>query len=610
MKTRWGALALKTALAVAMATTPMMATPQTAPPQAATQTPPPQTGPAQTTAAGKSIVGEWDGMIGNLHLLFVFEQTPEGGWKLKLTSVDQGNVVVPVDSVSFDGGKLDVQMKAIGGSYVATLSPAGDTIAGTWSQGAANLPLTLHRPGAQLAFTLKARTIGTVPLEPCRTPDGNVEGLCGTVSVWENRESKHGRRLALKVMVLPALQAGAPDAFFPLAGGPGQSAIDTYPATGFTNAIRKDRDVVLLDQRGTGGSAPLKCDLRDMTNAQQVLGEEIPAERLRACREQLGQTADLTQYTTSIFADDLDEVRAALGYEKIDVFGASYGTRAALVYLRQHGSHVRTLGLEGVVSPGYRMPLSFSRALQTSIDQIIARCADAAPCHESYPDLRKEFDELLVRLDKEPVKADVRVGASMQTVTISKGLFVSTLRPSLYVPEIISIFPVMIHRAYQGDWTVYTTVALQMRTAIDKAINRDMSISAVCADDMPGTTEEMISKETAGTYLGDYQVRQYQNYCKEWPQGRAPADFHAAIHSDVPALLISGALDPATSLEVSQETARDLSKSQTVVLANGTHGTGSTCIDGIIAKFVATAAKVDASCTDDMKLAPFLTLPR
>lgn len=581
-------LKMALALAVAMVTMPMMATAQ--------------------TATKNSVAGEWDGMIGKLHLVFVFEQIPEGGLKLKLTSLDQGNAVVPVDSVTFDSGKLDVEMKAIGASYLATLSAAGDSFTGTWAQGTANLPLTLHRPGAQpVAFTLKARTIGTVPMQPCRTTDGNTEGLCGTVSVWENRELKHGRRLDLKVMILPALQGGASDAFFPLAGGPGQSAIETYPATGYTNAIRRDRDVVLVDQRGTGGSAPLKCDLRDMTNAQQVLGEEIPAERLRACREQLAQTADLTQYTTSIFVDDLDDVRAALGYEKIDVFGTSYGTRAALVYLRQHGNHVRTIGLQGVVSPGYRLPLSFSRALQSSIDQIIERCEATTGCQQSYPDLRKEFDALLVRLDKVPAKADVKVGDSRQTVSISKGLFVSTLRPALYVPQVISAFPFMIHKAYGGDWSVYASVALQVRTAIDNAINRDLTISVACSEDIPGMTEAMISDGTSGTYLGDYQVRQYQNYCKEWPQGRVPADFHSEVHSDAPALLISGVLDPVTSLAVSRETARDLSKSQTVLLNNGTHGTGSSCIDGIIAKFVTTAGRVDDSCTSELKLGPFLT---
>src|SRR4051794_27933336 len=172
MKTRWGVLCLIAVVVMLLAMMPRMAA-------------------AQTVAAG-TIAGEWDGMIGKLHLVFVFEQTPKGELALKLTSVDQGNAVVPVDSVSFAEGKLDVQMKAIEGSYVATLSAAGDSLTGIWAQGAANLPLTLHRPNAQAAFTLKPRTIGTVPLEPCRTEDGNIEGLCGTVSVWENRALKRG----------------------------------------------------------------------------------------------------------------------------------------------------------------------------------------------------------------------------------------------------------------------------------------------------------------------------------------------------------------------------------------------------------------------------------
>jgi pimeloyl-ACP methyl ester carboxylesterase len=588
MKTRWGWLGLKTALGAAIFMAPMMA--------------------AAQSPDAHSIAGEWDGMIGNQHLIFEFEPTPGGILTLKLTFPDQGNATVPVDSVTFAGGKLDVEMKSIGGSYTAALSTTDDSLSGTWAQGAANLPLILHRPGAQAAaFTLKPRTIGTVPLEPCRTADGNTEGLCGTVSVWENRELKRGRRLALKVMVLPALSGGAADAFFPLAGGPGQSAIEVYPTTGYTNTIRKNRDVVLVDQRGTGSSAPFNCELRDMKSAQDVMGEEIPTERLRACRKQLEQTADLTQYTTSIFADDLDEVREALGYEKINVFGTSYGTRAALVYLRQHGKHVRTIGLEGVLSPEYRIPLPFSHALQSSIDQIIERCKADTACRQSYPDLRKEFDALIVQLDKAPAKAEVTVGASKQTVTISKGMFVSSLRPVLYIPQGIGVFPLMIHKAYEGDWSLSASIAFQVRAAVDKAINRDMSFSVVCAEDIPGITETMIREATAGTYLGDYQVRQYQNYCKEWAQGQAPADFRAAIHSDVPALLISGALDPATPPEVSRETARNLSNSQTVLLNNGTHGTGSPCVDGIVEKFVATAGRVDDSCTVEMKLGPFRT---
>ncbi len=564
--------------------------------------------PAQAPPAA-GIAGEWDGMVGTLHLALTFEPK-DGGWTGKLVSVDQGNATVPIDRVAFADGKLQLELSAIGATYVGTLDAAGTSFAGTWSQGAATLPLILHRPGLVprvTVFTLKPRTIGSVAMVPCRTVDGNTEGLCGTYSVWENRALKSGRKLSLKIMVLPALSSTpAADAFFPLAGGPGQSAIEAFPKTGSTNAIRKTRDVVLLDQRGVGGSAPMDCSLRDTSSAQQVMGEEIPKERLETCVKQLQQTADLTQYTTSIFVDDLDEVRTALGYDKIDVLGGSYGTRAALVYLRQHGEHVRTITLEGVVPPEYRIPLSFAEALDGSLNKIFAKCAADAVCAKAYPGLRQEFVTILDRLDKQPASVQVKTASGMQAVTISRGGFVMDLRPILYVPQVLNALPYLIHKAYEGDFAPYASVALQVRMAIDQSVNRDLSLSVTCAEDVPGMTEEMIEKESAGTYLGDFQVRQYRQACAEWVKGSVPANFRAPIKSDVPALLISGGLDPVTPPEISVALAKALSRSQVVVLEDGTHGTGSACVDGIVGKFVETAAKVDDTCVDSMKLGKFL----
>ncbi len=568
--------------------------------------------PAQAPSAkvpAQGIAGEWDGMVGRQHLVLTFE-IKDGGWTGKLVSVDQGNATLPIDSVTFAGGVLKLGLTGIGATYVGTLDAKGTSFTGTWSQGGATLPLILHRPGIvpqAAAFTLKPRTIGSVALVPCRTVDGNTEGLCGRYSVWENRTLKSGRKLALKIMVLPALNGpAAADAFVPLAGGPGQSAIEAYPLTGYTNAIRKERDVVLVDQRGTGGSAPMDCSLRDMASAQQVMGEEISKERLETCVKQLGQTADLTQYTTSIFADDLDEVRAALGYDKIDVLGGSYGTRAAMVYLRQHPEHARTITLEGVAPPEYRIPLNFPHAIQSSIDGIIARCEADVACHKAYPELKTEFLTVLDRLEKTPAQVEVSVGGGKQTITLTKGMFVSDLRPDLYIPEAVTLFPLMVHKAFGGDFGLYATVTMQVRLAIDKMVNRAMSLSVVCSEDLPGMTEAMIQHETASTYLGDYDVKRYENYCSVWPHGTAPKDFHDAIHSAVPALLISGALDPATPPAVSAQAAKDLTNSQVVLLKDGTHGTGSACVDGIVGKFVEAAGKIDASCVDGMKLGTFV----
>src|SRR5580658_4250289 len=565
-------------------------------------------------ADGHTITGEWQGIVAGLHLIVKIEQAPDGTFTGTLTSVDQGNATVPIDAVSFaPGAGLRLELTSIGAVYEGKLSGDGSELAGTWQQGGNSISLSLRRPGAAVAkSTLKSRTIGRIALEPCRTVDGNTEGLCGKYEVYENRPSQSGRKITLNIMVLPAISdKPAADPWFPLAGGPGQSAVEAYPPVGCTTKVRQQRDVVLVDQRGTGGSNPLPCELRDPKDAQTMIGEAMPVERVRACRTELEKKADLTQYTTSIATDDLDEVRQAMGYDKINLFGGSYGTQAALVYLRRHGDHVRTITLEGVAPPQYRIPLTFSRTTQNSVDQLMERCAADAVCHKDFPDLQIEFKAIVDRLEKSPAHFEVknRQAGETQSVTLSRGMFVGSLRPLLYVPELVSVFPYMIHRAYQDDWSTYSAAVMTIRPAIDKSIDRGMSLSVICAEDVAGLKEGTIRRETKGTYLGDFQVRAYQDACREWPQGNIPKDFHAAIHSAVPALLISGALDPATPPEASAQAAHDLSNSRVVVVKDGTHGTGSPCIDGLIVQFVAQGSTegLDVSCADQIHLPPFVT---
>jgi pimeloyl-ACP methyl ester carboxylesterase len=569
--------------------------------------------PQSRTADAHSIAGEWQGMVSRLHLIVKIEQTADGSFTAKLTSVDQGNVTIPIDVVSFSPANvLRLELRSIGAVYEGKLSDDGSEVAGTWQQGGNSIPLKLHRPGAAATKpTLKPKTQGSIALEPCRTSDGNTEGLCGKFEVYENRALQSGRKIALNIMVLPALaEKPAADPWFAIAGGPGQSSVEAFPQAGFTTKVREHRDVVLVDQRGTGGSNPLPCALRNLNNAQEMIGETMPVEKVRACRVELEKKADLTQYTTSIAADDLDDVRQAMGYDKINLYGGSYGTVAALVYLRRHGDRVRTITLEGVASPQYRIPVAFPRTTQNSVDQLIERCAADAACHKDFPDLKKEFQALVDQLDKSPAHFEAKNAAGeMQAVTLSRGEFVGALRPLLYIPELVSEFPYIIHRASQGDWSTYAAAVMIVRIAIDKQVLRGMSLSVICAEDIPGLTEATIRHETKGTYLGDFQVRLYQHACGEWVRGAIPKDFYAPIRSVVPALLISGALDPATPPEASAEAARDLSNGRVVVVKDGTHGTGSPCIDGLIAEFVAqgSAAGLDASCVDQIHLAPFIT---
>ncbi len=274
------------------------------------------------SAAASAISGEWQGMVARQHLSLKIEQPVDGPMKGTLTVPDQGNVSLVADTVSLEqGSTLHLEWKQLGASYDGKLSSDATEIAGTWQQGGATVPLAFRRPGAAARFTLKPRTQGKIALEPCRTSDGNTEGLCGTYDVYENRQSQTGRRIALNIMVLPATGGKSEaDPFFPLAGGPGQSATEAFPIAGYVPRIRALRDVVLVDQRGTGKSNPLQCTLLNLNDAQSVLGEPYSLDKIRECRAESDKKADPTQYTTSIAAYDLDEVRQALGYDKISIF--------------------------------------------------------------------------------------------------------------------------------------------------------------------------------------------------------------------------------------------------------------------------------------------------
>ncbi|HYO90439.1 MAG TPA: alpha/beta fold hydrolase, partial [Pyrinomonadaceae bacterium] len=213
------------------------------------------------------------------------------------------------------------------------------------------------------------------------------------------------------MIILPAFsKKPAPDAVFFFAGGPGQGAasIASYIGEELLAKVRQERDIVFVDQRGTGESNPLNCNLyNDDSDLQGYFEEMFPAKAVRACRERLEKIADLTQYTTSIAIEDLDDIRRALGYEKINLYGGSYGTTVSLAYLRRYGAHVRSAILAGVAPLDFKLPLPFAKGAQHSIDRLIRDCEDDNACRQAFPKLREEFQAVLDRLMKEPVSVEL-----------------------------------------------------------------------------------------------------------------------------------------------------------------------------------------------------------
>ena len=454
-------------------------------------------------------------------------------------------------------------------------------------------------------------------LAPCSI-DGVAEKLlCGTYSVWENRTTRRGRKIDLRIVVVPSLAGDpAPDPLFGFAGGPGDSASGAARGWATDRGVRAHRDIVLVDQRGTGGSHRLDCKVpQDPSDTQAYFEPTLPPAEVRRCRGELEATSDLTQYTTSIAADDLDEVRAWLGYDKINLTGGSYGTRAAQVYLRRHGDHVRSVTLIGVAAMDQFLPLWHARDGKAAVDRVFETCKHTPACAEAFPDLPADLARVLAGLDRARGSAVVDNPVTHQPapVTIPRDIFAEQIRFTMYGAATASAAPYVIHRAAQGDFEPFARFAMLWEPSFRSILAFGMHLSVTCAEDVPYIADAAVEPAIAGTYLRGYRVRQQIAACKEWRRGDIPADFHQPVTSDVPVLMISGPFDPVTPPRFAEQVGAHLSHVTHVVVPEGHHGSGGLshgeCIAGIQTAFLERGSGdgLDTACVGQMARPPFVT---
>ncbi len=461
----------------------------------------------------------------------------------------------------------------------------------------------------------------TLTLAPCDLPGLREKARCGTLPVYEDREAKAGRRIGLRVVVLPATKLpAAPDPLFVLVGGPGEAAAEGAPwlAVEFAT-VRERRDIVLVDQRGTGRSHPLDCDLFGKGgDLQQLLGDFLPIEAVRKCKASLEKDADLRLYTTSIAMDDLDDVRSALGYERIDLAGGSYGTRAALVYMKRHPAHVRAAILEGVDPTDDPIPLRFPQYAQRALDGVLSECAADPACHGAFPKLSEESAGVFARAAAGPVPAKVLDPATGDPVkvTLSRDIVGEAVRYMTYQAGTAGLVPVVLHEAAGGNWDPLATFAVFARREIVASGSMGMYLSVTCAEDLPRIKPGEGEKAAAGSYLGDYRLRQQRAACSVWPRGTIPEDYPKAVRSAAPTLLVVGEWDPVTPPPLAEGVARTLPNGRVLVVPHGAHGQngleGTECLDTLVAEFLerGSARELDVSCLAKVGRAPFsLTSP-
>jgi pimeloyl-ACP methyl ester carboxylesterase len=443
---------------------------------------------------------------------------------------------------------------------------------------------------------------------PCRVAGLDEQVRCGTVEVPENRATSGGRTISLRVVILPSrAPTGAPkQALFYLVGGPGLPATTLADLIAGSHATtRAMHDIVLVDQRGTGGSNALACALYGTTgDVATYLGDQFRVDAVRECAQRLARQADLTQYTSATAADDIEAVRTWLGVPVIDIDASAYGTRVALEYLARYGNRLRSVVLQGAIPRDVSLPRTAARDAQRALDRVIADCAADPFCRTSFPALPRELSALLVRLERGPLPVRVEHPRSKDSMTVSmtRDVFADRLRIMLYSTRLSRRIPMVVHRAHENDWTPFVALAYELSRVVFDQIDAGAHLSAACIDDMSP------ANDARATFLGDYRLRMYREACAVWPQTRR-AGMGGFVASRVPVLLIAGALDPVTPPRFAEVVARELPNATVLVVPGMAHAGRDRCVEEIAAQFIMRGAiqGVDSGCVNAIEPPPFVT---
>lgn len=460
------------------------------------------------------------------------------------------------------------------------------------------------------ACTAPPQTEEGPPLEPCKLPR-DVDAQCGSLTVPENRDDPGGRQLDLHFAVIPA-ESSLPetDPVVMLAGGPGQAATEVYPLVlSAFDDLNQDRDIVLLDQRGTGQSHPLDCpDLQELpldSSRQEVL------DTLEACRQTLAQRADLTQYTTDVAMRDLDAVRQTLGYRQINLLGTSYGSRAALRYMALFPHSVRTVVLNSSVSSELILQLQAPADGQRALSLLFKRCQQNAACRDAFPDFQTAFDEARLALEEgQPVTFMHPISGQRETFELGQDDYMEGLFTLLYSPELVSLLPLMVDETVKtGD---YGPLVAQM-VALTAGLNnyQGMFHAVVCSEDAPFIDLQEAQRLQEGS-LFPLRAEDLVMQCENWPRATLAPSFREPLHSDIPTLLLSGEADPITPPHYAAQVARGLNNSLHLILPGFGHDVMLPgCMPSVITAFIqaGTLQDLQTNCVQEIVPPAFFVSP-
>jgi pimeloyl-ACP methyl ester carboxylesterase len=454
----------------------------------------------------------------------------------------------------------------------------------------------------------------TLELEDCRISAGpgapSMAARCGTLVRPLDPSGEVEGEIDLRVAVVPALNlTPQPDPLVPIAGGPGQGSVQFYSA--YSRAfeeVRKDRDILLIDQRGTGESSRMDCDFDDDL-AEGEYSTEVTIKYTKLCLEQLPH--DPRFFTTSVAVTDMEAVREALGYPSLNLYGVSYGTRVAQHFARRYPASTRTVIIDGVVPPQISLGPEIATESQKAVDRILARCAEDESCNERFPTVVDDFARVVAQLRESPVAIDVPHPSTgrPEAIDFGEGEFAGAVRLLAYHPTSISLIPLFIDEAGKGNFIPLGAQYLMTMVAMMDALALGMHNAVVCTEDAPFYDKATIDYDgLAASYMGAFQLDALEAICSVWPAGPIDDAFKVALDTDLPVLLLSGDADPITPPRYADLAAVDLSNAAHLIGKHQGHGQVSVgCTPRLISDFIDTAdpASLDTECMERSFVMPF-----
>ncbi|AHY57208.1 alpha/beta hydrolase [Stenotrophomonas rhizophila] len=486
--------------------------------------------------------------------------------------------------------------------------------------GAALLLLAACQATPEATPEAAQRQYGHLTFKPCTLTStqasDNVEAQCATLQVAENPAAPDGRKIGLNIAWLDTSNEGEGkgDPVFFLAGGPGQAATEVAAVINVAlREVRKQRDIILVDQRGTGKSNPLTCVGAD--GKEMALDDTIApttqaiADFAAQCATSLASRADTRFYTTTQAIADIDTVRAALGVDKINLIGGSYGTRVAQQYAAHYPQHTRAVVIDGVAPNDVVVGGDFANTFEAAIDLQAAQCRKDAACAKRFPvDTRTQLKNVMDALAKAPVEVEYRDPGTAET---KRDVLTSDSVTGLafmfsYMPELSSLLPVVLDEAAHGRYAPLMSLSRMASRSLGVQMNRGMQWSVICAEDADRYQEPA----TSDRLLGPEVARMFFAACPGWKVGTRPKDFTAPLTSDLPVLLLSGQFDPVTPPRYAEQVLKTLPNGRHLIAKGQGHGTlNAGCMPRLLGQFMdkADAKSLDATCLDSLSPVPAFT---